>query len=117
MPTTDYVPGTARNDGNRGLDLAMVNAWRATSGLGPIAASQIDSNRYNSVDVRVSKAFGLGGKKLELVAQVLNVFGTDNLLASGGGGAWVENALSDAFGRVLTAFNRQQAELGVRFAW
>ncbi len=59
----------------------------------------------------------LGGKKLELVAQVLNVFGTDNLLASGGAGAWVENALSDAFGRVLTAFNRQQAELGVRFAW
>jgi hypothetical protein len=97
----------------------LVNAWRASNGLGPIPAGQIDSNRYNSVDVRVSKAVSLGaqGKKLELVAQVLNVFGSDNLLASGGAGAWVENALSDAFGRVLTAFNRQQAEIGVRYAW
>ena len=117
--TTDYVPGTSRNQGNRGLDLALVNAWRASNGLGAIPASQIDSNRYNSVDVRVSKAFSLGSQntKLEVVAQMLNVFGTDNLLASGGAGAWVENALSDAFGRVLTAFNRQQAEIGVRYAW
>jgi hypothetical protein len=43
---------------------------------------------------------------------VFNVFGTDNLDA-----AWNTNALSNAFGRVLQASNRQQAELAVRFAW
>ena len=29
---TDYVPGTTRNQGNRDLDLALVNAWRASNG-------------------------------------------------------------------------------------
>lgn len=116
--TTDYVPETSRNQGSRGLDLGHVNAWRASSGLGPIAASQIDSNRYNSVDLRVSKSFALGsGEKIELIGQVFNVFGTNNLLASGGNGSWVENALSDSFGRILTAFNRQQGEVAVRYTW
>jgi hypothetical protein len=50
------------------------------------------------------------------VGQLLNILGTKNLLASGGNGASVDNALSDAFGRVLTAFNRQQGEVAVRFA-
>jgi hypothetical protein len=40
---------------------------------------------------------------------VFNLFGTDNLEA-----AWNTNALSDSFGRILQAFNRQQAELAVR---
>lgn len=30
---------------------------------------------------------------------------------------WVTNALSDSFGRIRQAYNRQQAELGVRFIW
>lgn len=116
--TTDYVPGTTRNQGNRGLDLGAVNAWRAANALGAVPASQIDGNRYSSVDVRVSKAFSLRSReRIELIAQVFNVFGTDNLLASGGNGAWVENALSDAFGRILTAFNRQQGEVAVRYTW
>ena len=73
----------------------------------------MDENSYNSVDVRVSKAFPLGGtRRVELIAQVFNVFGTDNLLA-----AWTTNALSDSFGRILQASNRQQAELAVRLAF
>ena len=72
-----------------------------------------------SLDMRVSKSFALGAtRKIDLIAQVFNVFGNDNLLASGGGaGAWVSNALSNSFGRILTALNRQQAELGVRVGW
>ena len=116
--TTDYVPETTRNQGNRGLDLGFVNAWRAANGLTPIAASQIDSNRYNSLDVRLSKAFALAsGHKVEFIGQVFNLFGTNNLLASGGNGAWVDNSLSDSFGRILTAFNRQQGEVAVRYTW
>ena len=63
---------------------------------------------------RASKSFSLGGnRKLELIGQVFNVFGTDNLEPV----AWVTNALSNAFGRINLASNRQQAELAVRFAF
>lgn len=117
--TTDYVPGTTRNQGNRDLDLTFVNAYRALNRLGEISADQIDSNRFNSVDLRVSKAFLLGASqnRIELIGQVFNVFGTNNLLSSGGQGSWVDNALSDSFGRILSASNRQQAELALRFVW
>ena len=94
--------------------LEAVNAWRAANGLRPIPASQIDTNDYNSFDMRVSKSFALGGsRKVELIGQVFNVFGTDNLEPV----AWVTNALSNAFGRINLASNRQQAELAVRFAF
>jgi hypothetical protein len=112
---TDYVPGTTRTMGTRdnARMLEAVDAWRAANGLGPIVASQIDTNAYQGLDMRVSKSFPLGGnRKLELIGQVFNVFGTDNLQAD-----WVTNALSNAFGRSLQAFNRQQAELAMRFAW
>ena len=66
--------------------------------------------------MRVSKAFVLGGtQRLELIGQVFNLLGTDNL--GGVGTGWVTNALSDSFGRILTALPRQQAELAVRFVF
>jgi carboxypeptidase family protein len=115
---TDYVPGTTRAQGNRDLDLSLVNAWRGSIGLAPIAASQIDSNRYNSLDVRANKAFSLGAtRKVELIGQVFNVMGTENLQASGGAGGWTTNATSDSFGRILTALSGRQAELAVRIAF
>lgn len=110
---TDYVPGTSRNR----FDLALVNAWRAQNRLGPIVASQFDSNRYNSLDVRVSKAIPLGDRrKIELIAQLFNVFGTDNLLPPGAGG-YVDNALSDSFGTILSAQPRQQGEIAIRYVF
>jgi hypothetical protein len=112
---TDYVPGTTRNLGNRenGRMLDAVNAWRTSRGLGTIDESQIDTNDFNSFDVRASKSFALGGmRRLELIGQVFNVFGRDNLAA-----AWVTNALSNQFGRSRQAFNRQQGEVAIRFAW
>ncbi len=112
-----YVPGTSRNQGNRDLDLAAVNQYRAANGFGPISESQIESDRFSSIDVRISKAMIFGGdKRLELIAQVFNVLGTENLNAPFSGGQ-VTSALSDSFGRILTAKPEQQAELAVRFAW
>ena len=112
-----YVPGTSRNQGNRDLDLAAVNAYRAQNGLGPVDPSQIQTDRYSSVDVRFSKAIQIAGQtKLELIAQVFNILGTDNLNAPFSGGQ-VTNALSSSFGMILTAKNRQQGELAVRFIW
>lgn len=112
-----YVPGTSRNQGNRDLDLAAVNAYRAQNGLLPIPASQIESDRYSSVDIRFAKAIQLAGQaKIELIAQVFNILGTDNLNAPFSGGQ-VTNALSSSFGQILTAKNRQQAELAVRLTF
>jgi hypothetical protein len=112
---TDYVPGTTRNIGNResARMLEAVNAWRVSRGLGTLPASQIDENDYTAVDVRVSKTLAVGGtRRLELIGQVFNVFGHDNLQA-----AWVTNALSNQFGRIRQAFNRRQGEVAIRFAW
>ena len=41
-----------------------------------------------------------------------NHVSSDNLQA-----AWTTNELSNSFGRILQAFNRQQAELAVRLAF
>lgn len=115
---SDYVPGTSRNQGNRSLDLGLVNAWRATNGLAAINPSQIDTNEYSSFDMRASKSIRVdGARKVELIAQIFNIFGHDNLLPPASSAGWVENALSDSFGRILTANNRQQAELAIRFVW
>ncbi|HEY3160655.1 MAG TPA: hypothetical protein VGJ78_16935, partial [Vicinamibacterales bacterium] len=114
---TDYVPGTARNVGNRGHNdtfLAAVNAWRAQNGRAPIPGSQLDMNGYNRFDLRASKAVELGTRRVEFIAQVFNLFGTDNL---GIAGTWQENALSNSFGRILEVQPRQQAELAVRFTF
>jgi hypothetical protein len=119
---TDYVPGTTRNQGNRGDNeafLAAVNAWRAQNARAPIPASQLATNEYNRFDVRVSKAVMLGTRRVEFIAQVQNLFGRDNFgvgLAATGS-PWQENVLSDSFGRILEVQPRQQAELAVRFTF
>jgi len=115
--TTDYVPGASNNTGNRTLDLALVNAWRAQNGLAAINAAQIDSNGFNSLDLRLSKSVAVThSQHVEFIAQIFNVLGRNNLLPPGAG-AFVENALSDSFGRILSAQNRQQAELAIRYTW
>jgi len=124
---SDFVSGTTRAMGNRDNTamMAAVNTYRATLGLAPISATQIDGNDYNAVDLRVNKSFALGGhRRIELIAQVFNLLGRDNLAASGGAGGqagvppgWVLNVRSDSFGRINQAYNRQQAELAVRVGW
>ena len=113
---TDYVPGTTRSAFNRGDNeqlMTLVNAWRTSRGLAALPASQIDTNEFASLDVRVSKAFSLRGRHtIELMAQVFNVLGRDNLQPT-----WATNALSNAFGRIQQALNRQQAELVIRYAF
>lgn len=114
---TQYVPGTTRNQGNRGLDLNAVNSYRATLGLAPIPASQIDSSRFNEFDMRVSKAFFIKGeRKLELACQVFNLFNSTNLLAPFTSGQ-VSSASSSNFGRILTAHPGTQAELSAKFTF
>ena len=60
---TDYVPGTHKGQGNRDLDVNLVNAWRATRGLGPVNEANFSQNDFKRFDLRVSKAFAMGGKR------------------------------------------------------
>ena len=61
----------------------------------------------------MSKSISLRGtQKIEVIGQVFNIFGRDNLQP-----VWVTNALSNQFGSIRQAFNRQQGEVPVRFAW
>jgi hypothetical protein len=115
---TDYVPGTTKNMGNRHTAdmLVAVNAYRATLRLAPISASQIDSSLFSRLDLRLSKAFTFGeARRLELIGQVFNVLGRDNL---GGPSTFYQtNVRSDAFGRIQAALPRQQGEVAVRFVF
>lgn len=116
---TDYVPGTTRNVFNRGDNakyLAVVNAWRAQNGRAPVPESQLMTDEFQRVDVRLSKALNLGGgRRVELIAQVFNLFGTDSFGV--GATPWQMNALSNGFGTIGTVYPRQQGELAVRFVW
>lgn len=116
---TDYVPGTTKNVFNRGNDaemLALVNTWRASRGLPSIAESQLMTDEFKRVDVRVSKQVGLGGgRRAEVIAQIFNLFGNDSFGV--GATPWQMNATSNSFGTLNTVYPRQQAELAVRFVW
>ena len=116
---TDYVPGTTRDVFNRGdnaQELALVNAWRAQNGRAPIPESQLMTDEFKRVDVRISKPIAVGGgRRAEIIAQVFNLFGTDSY--GPGATPWQMNALSNSFGMINTVFPRQQAELAVRFVW
>jgi hypothetical protein len=113
---TDLVPGTTRNSGSRNLNLAAVNDWRAANGLAAVTDAQIDSSRINITDMRVSKSIRFGERKIDLMVQAFNLFNTENLQAQFGGGR-VGNALSNSFGRILSARPATQVELAVRANW
>ncbi len=118
--TISYVPGTTKNMGGRNDTdtaklLELVNAWRAVRNLAPISASQIQNSNFNRFDIRLSRSLALGGgRSVDLVAQVFNVFGRDNLIG-GTGGTFINNSLSNAFGQYNVAAPRQDAEVGISF--
>ena len=112
----DLVPGTTRNAGGRDLSVEAVNAWRASTGRPPVAVSQIESSRVNTVDLRASKGIRAKRLRFDLIAQVFNVFDTLNLGAQFEGGR-VANALSPSFGRILTARPGRQGEVALKVVW
>jgi hypothetical protein len=111
----DLIPGVGRNTG-RDLDLDSVNVWRARFGLRPILREQLDSSRVNLLDLRASKRVDLRAVRLDVIAQIFNVFNTLNLGEQFERGR-VTNALSANFGRILTARPGRQGELALRLVW
>jgi hypothetical protein len=100
---------------NTAAVLQKVNEWRAVPNLAPIPASQLQSSGYNRFDIRVSRAVAIGGtRSIDLVAQVFNLFGRDNLVG-GTGGTFINNSLSASFGKYSVAAPRREAEVGISF--
>jgi hypothetical protein len=115
--SSDLGPGTTRNSGSRDLNFEAVNVYRLANGLTAVSADAIDSSRINIVDVRASKSVSIGGeRKLQVLAQVFNLFNTKNLQAQYGGGR-IGNARSAPFGKIQTARPGAQAELAVKVTW
>jgi hypothetical protein len=112
--TSQYVPGTTRNQLNRNISLAAINAYRATQGLGAFSASQLQNSNYQSFDLRVLRDFKIRETmRLEVYGQAFNLFGHVNYVNS----SITNSATSSTFGRATNATNLQQAELAARFVF
>ncbi|HUI54398.1 MAG TPA: TonB-dependent receptor [Bryobacteraceae bacterium] len=115
-----YVPGTTRNQGNRNLNLDVVNAYRATLGLAALPASNIDTSKYNGLDIRLTRPIPIKGERyIEMGLQVFDIFGTENLGVPSGqmtAGGNTTIASSPNFGRILGVLNNtlQVAELSAK---
>lgn len=107
---TQYVPGTTRNQVNRDVDFALINAYRATRNLTAIDPSQVQNSAYKSFDLRVLKNIHFHDNlALEVYGQAFNLFGADNYTSI------TTSAASTTFGRASDSGNRQQGELAARF--
>jgi hypothetical protein len=115
--TAQLLSGTTRDQGNRGLSLSVVNAFRAAQtglNLSTVSKGSIDSSRYDDFDLRIERPiFSHDGKSLQLIGQAFNLFGTTNLLNAN----MTTNALSPSFGKITAANNVQEGEVAVKFTF
>jgi len=110
--STQYIAGTTRDQGRRGLDYAAVNAFRASQGLAPVDASMLTNGRANTLDLRAARTFNLGEtRRLDVIAQVFNLIGTYNYSGIN------TNLRSTSWGQATGAGPLQQAELAVHFTF
>ena len=113
--TAQYVPGTKRDQGNRGISYAAINAYRAayssslSTNLGP---GSVASTQYNDFDLRASKVvFQHDAMKLEIIGQAFNLFGTENYTGI------TTASTSAAFGKPTAAGTVQIGELAAKFTF
>jgi hypothetical protein len=112
----DRPPGITRNVGCRGLDVGLINSWRADNGLGNVGA--IECEALVALDVRVSKIFELGGSNnLEFIFEIFNLTGAQNREHSQSQGVATDNALSASFGQAIVPGGPRQAQVALRFSF
>jgi carboxypeptidase family protein len=80
--TGDLPAGILPNSGCRNLDLGLVNAFRRSRNLAEV--SQVDCPTYANIDVRASKFFSFGSRRIEVIAQVFNLFNRANFATPNG---------------------------------
>lgn len=112
---SDLPPGVGFFSGNRDLNIDAINTFRASVGLAPVSADDIDSPGYANVDLRLIKSFPFAtSAQLDLILQVLNVFNGTHLDRP------VSNPGSTIFGqstnitRYIVNAPSRQIELGFR---
>jgi len=109
------MPGS----GCRDLNLDAVNASRTSRGLTPV--TQVDCPGFANVDLRLSKSFRFSGQRVELIAQLFNIFNRANFnVPNGNISAGNDTAGRPLFGQstsLLPNINApsRQAEFAVRF--
>lgn len=120
--TGDLPPGVAFRSGCRGLDVAAINVFRATRGLAAVKESDIACPGFANMDLRLSKFITFGaGHRIELIAQLFNVFNRANFATPGNNpGASDVAGKPPTFGSVrsiLANINApsRQVELAVRY--
>jgi hypothetical protein len=119
-----YVPGSSRNQGNRGINWADVNTYRqqyaAAKGVNlstNLNHDSVVSSQFNDLDVRVSKVvFQHDAMKLEVIGQAFNLLGIENY------SSFNFNANTAAFGSATAATTNQtnqlqQGELAAKFTF
>jgi hypothetical protein len=111
--TGDLPAGVTYGSGCRDLDLAAVNAFRASRGLG--AVSSVTCSAFSNIDLRLSKTVTLAGShRVEIIGQLFNVLNRANFATP------INNLTSQAFGQAsaiqsyINAPSRQ-VELAVRY--
>jgi hypothetical protein len=123
--TAQYVPGTTRNQGNRNLNFAALNAYRADDNLvngcaatpskclsTGITPGSVVSNQYEDFDLRVSKfVFTRGEKTLEIIGQAFDLFGTENYTTI------TTSPVSLTFGQPTAGNTVQIGELAAKFTF
>jgi len=110
--TAQYVPGTSRNQGNRGISYTAINAYRASVSLAPVSQSDVQSTNLVNFDLRLSRSFFQSERrKLEVIGQAFNLFGRNNYTSI------TTSPNSAAFGKATAARDAQIGELAVRFTF
>jgi outer membrane receptor protein involved in Fe transport len=110
----DVPPGVGFRSGCRDMNLATINAFRATFDLAPVAS--VACPDYQDTDLRLTKAISFKGHRIDLIAQLFNLTNHANFASP------VSNPLSPSFGQVnqlLSYINApsRQAEVAVRFEY
>jgi hypothetical protein len=104
----DRPAGIQINDGCRGADLGVVNAYRSANGAAPV--ERITCGAFLTLNTQVSRTFRLRGEhRVGIIFQVFNLLNRANRLSA------VGNALSPLFGQALQVANARQGEIAIRY--
>ncbi len=126
--TAQYVPGTTKNQGNRGISYAAINAYRADLNARfchtpsncaagyplttSLSSSSVTSTNYMDFDLRLSKVvLKHDMKQLEVIGQAFNLFGRENYTAV------TTSPILNSYGAPTGANTVQIGELAARFTF
>jgi hypothetical protein len=119
--TAQYVPGTTRDQGNRGLNFSALNTYTSQLtgySLSPVNANNVTSTNYLDFDLRVSKSvFHRESMDVQVFGQAFNLFGRENYTTITTNPTLSTFGLATAANTVQPASDVQIGELGAKFTF